>query len=328
MTLATPNPHPPLAPYQRALAAIVLRDLGALAATTGLPIHGALNRVRELDPRLRWSNALAYAGGCLSMAMRTNDLGLALDAAHALAHRALLRTGPRRTETLGFEPWERHLVAAYRSKTLGASSAGHRRPRFRAIVDPSLLDRCRERVSLAEQRIQQIEPTLASEMRACVSDVRVFHTPVRMSFSTLHTGSTVFIGMNPGLDGAGMIEALVHEAAHVRLNQISLAEPLHRNDERAIYRLPSRPGLHAMRVLVHVPFVYARIERVLSRCCLPGSQARASRARTRFAQSYASVRKHAQFTPAGQRFYKSLVEDLPNISGGLGPQPGVGHGVP
>lgn len=305
------------ATFQLRTAAAIEADVEAFERATGIELAELRQRLRGLDPSRAWRPELYFAGGCLVRALRAPSIDGAVDALARL--RQTLQHRPYatacRVESVLHEGWEHEFMALYTERPSLRHLNPSDRPHARPIVDEPTLAELRELVARATDGLREISAGIAEELDALVCGIRLFRTSAsQASFSTLDTYGLIFIGIPYGDDPHRLeqvIEAMVHEVAHVRLNTLMYAVRFVDNDDDELFSFPTRPDRQPMRIVFHTPFVYARILHVLGRLLerspsSPFLRQRFERTAERYRRAHAEVAAGARLTPAGQRFFDSL----------------------
>lgn len=292
--------------FQQAARRQVSASLARLASATGLDLDRTQALLADLSAEMPWRSELWMWAGQLGLALRGGGLSEALDATFHLSQ--VLASRPyARQQTIGGiyqESWEHTFLAR----------PGGGRQLTRAVADERALDRMTAHVQDALDLLRAHCPEILREFEELVQGVRLFVTRQEpTSFSTLDTQGTVFFGLphrcpDPIYE---CVEMVVHETAHVRLNTLMYPTAFYTNSEAETYAFPRRPTPGSMRLIFHVPFVYARILHVWSALLQHAPSDRFMRQRLcetwqRYGFSLRQVEENCRPTAAGRAFLRSL----------------------
>jgi HEXXH motif-containing protein len=109
-----------------------------------------------------------------------------------------------------------------------------------------------------------IWPEMHGEMRRYIRLIVPFAGRLSASFTDTTWHATVFLGNAAGSDVA-LLDRLVHEASHLRLNVVMASRRLHDHNPGTQLLSPFRDESRPVDGIVHGVFVFARVHQVLTR---------------------------------------------------------------
>lgn len=224
-------------------------------------------------------------------------------------------------------------VLRFDEQTLGADKA-----LYAELIDPSphgvpLFDspkdeqwaRFSDNVSNALDIIQTADPDLAAEIR-CLAVEIVAAAPLDLpdarsfgSASSFMLWGALIVNAKLFNNATGMLQTIVHEAAHQLLFAYSIEEPLVTNafDERYVSPLRSDPRpmdgvFHATFVTARVHYAFSKIRAVASRprtrIDVPDIDSRLDTLKDLYFGGFQTIEQHAKLTETGRRIIEESRE--------------------
>ena len=219
--------------------------------------------------------------------------------------------GPATIDVDGSDPWTHaFLHDLSKTETPPEREAGELRA---TSLDPLL---CRQLGSCL-QRLRMLWPQMAAELE---TNVRLFVPIISDTMEAFtNTGWQGGIFLRTDFDVEWfLLERLVHESSHLRLNLIMATEKIH--NARPEERLPSpfRAGLRPVNGLYHGAFVFTRSAEVLVR--LYGAthnetvRQRVAELRQKAEASFGIIERHVPLTAFGQSLFDEIRTALAAIA--------------
>jgi hypothetical protein len=281
----------------------------AAASGLGSDLSGLIARVQSVDLGRRLSPRLSGRLTRLMDAVSRRDGYAALDSLQAWWGDApdSWYDDELVVESIAVHEWEGPILQEVRGTKIEAAGTLEFFPTQGMDLGSS-----RAAIRRALELIGEVDPDMAAEIAALVSEVKLFVGRGIEGLSTPKAFGAVWLKVPEPDQALGwFLEHLVHECSHLQLNALFALDPLLTNPSE-INHAPIRPDPRPMFQILHGTFVLARNVRVHSRLHAAHPELGLGPALDRFREQYARglevIRTHLKPTDRGGLLMASFVE--------------------
>jgi hypothetical protein len=281
----------------------------AAASGLGSDLSGLIGRVQAIDLSRRLSPRLSGRLTRLMDAVSRRDGYAALDSLQAWWGDApeTWYDDALIVESIAVHEWEGPILKEVRGTKIESAGTLEFFPTQGFDLGPS-----RAAIQRALELIAEVDPDMAAEITALVSQVKLFAGRGMEGLSTPKAFGAIWLKLPEPDQALGwFFEHLVHECSHLQLNALFALDSLLTNPAE-INQAPIRPDPRPMFQILHGTFVLARNVRVHSRLHAAHPELGLGAALDRFREQYARglevIRKHLKPTDRGRLLMASFAE--------------------
>ncbi len=280
-------------------------------------VDAALGEIATLDLNRRINPSYYVQLWRLTYGQKARDFGLVGSAIGQLAsvpdgdkHFDVFRSGNLQWDALDSE------IYAFLAGPDGPRSKQGNLPEIQALSEAEL-ERGEDWLAASIHQMRSLDPQLAIEFDAFVSQVRLFKGHTARGITSPRCWGAILLRVpDPGLERDEPImyflDHVTHETSHILLHAIMATDPLITNGYDGRFSAPIRWDPRPLYGIFHAMFVLSRISRMLHRYALAENRPSLFEARdtaiARFWNGYDTISQNAKLTAAGVQVRESCAD--------------------